>query len=183
MALGFSPSLPWAASRAACAGSASASQPYGESGSGECSRHPLSLTSRKSPSPAVVPRSLPARCRRARGRLRSVRLGSAGVGALAESAAPGAAPTARRVRARGLCQHGALDLEWGTKSSRAEFSTASSLCLQKAQSNLHLGSVKDNISSTYINSHTDSLLELVRLANTKNLKSGLYYKKRSLQAK
>lgn len=41
---------------------------------------------------------------------------------------------------------------------------------------MHLGSVKGNISSTYVNSHTDSLLELVRLANTKNLKSGLYYK-------
>lgn len=71
----------------------------------------------------------------------------------------------------------------GTKNSRAEFSTVSSLCLQKAQSNAHLGSFKGDIPSTYINSHTDSLLELVRLANTKNLKSGLYYKNRFVQAK
>lgn len=119
MALGFSRILlPKAAPRAACAGSGSASQPYGESESEECSRYLLSPTSRKAP-PAAVPRSLPARCRRGRGRQRpwagSAGLGSAGlgsarrhgaggeVGALAKRTAPGAAPTPRPVGARGLC--------------------------------------------------------------------------------
>lgn len=58
-------------------------------------------------SPAAVPCSLPARCRRGLGRQRpgpARRQGAGGrVDALAERTAPGAAPAAQRIRARALC--------------------------------------------------------------------------------
>lgn len=175
MAPGFSRVLPRAAPRAACAGSASASQRYG----GMFSAPSVPNFSENPTATRCAPRPQPSRA--------AFRLGA---GVAAGGSAPGPArlgwepagelvPWREEGSRRGArCPEGtdrgpllarALDLEWGAKNSRAEFGTVSSLCFQKAQSNVHLGSFKGNISFTYINSHTDSSLELVGLANTKYL--------------
>lgn len=74
-------------------------------------------------------------------------------------------------------------LAWETINRQMELSTVSSLLCTQCRVTCSGECEGSRISPTSINSHTDSLLELVRLANTKMLQSGLRCRNRSVQSK